>query len=172
MAAGMKLNLGSGTQILKGWTGVDIFKAEIQYNLRKFPWPWDAGSASEILASHILEHFTREQGVQFLEECHRILEPYGRLHIAVPDMDKFIDCHLTGDFTPLQGYGWTDLNYLCGGDEREIFDHNKHKYMYCFASLAYTLLDLGFGGIVRRVKPLDFDNPAYAHLSLYVDAVK
>jgi hypothetical protein len=168
----MKLNLGSGDQHLEGWTGVDIFKADVQFNLRKFPWPWETGSASEILASHILEHFDRLDGRQFLYQCYRILTPGGAIHLAVPDMDKFIDCQLTRDFSPLKGYEWTDLNHLCGGDDRELFDTNKHKYMYCFASLAWTLESIGFTEVKRRMKPASFDNARHGHLSLYVDAVK
>lgn len=169
----LRLNLGNGNQKLAGWTNVDLTgKADIYHDLRLCPWPFDDGSASEILASHVLEHFTRDEGYRFLDECYRILGPNGALHIAVPDMDKFIDAHLSGDFSPLKGYEWTDLNHLMGGDESELFYFNKHRYMYCFASLAYTLLNTGFAGIVRRVKPMDFDNAKHAHLSLYMDAIK
>lgn len=164
----MKLNLGSGTFKLDGWENVDLPEVDLSV----FPWPWADGSADEILASHILEHFDRMTGENFLIQCHRVLVPGGKLHIAVPDMDKFIDCRLAEDFSPLGGYKWTDLNHFMGGDSTEHQQQNLHRYMYCFASLAWILQGTGFKRIEYRNRPAQFDNPKYALISLYVDAVK
>lgn len=168
----MKLNLGAGSHIVPGYMSVDIGgKADKRMNLAERPWPWADGSIDEILASHVLEHFTRDDGREFLFECYRLLPPGGVLHLAVPDMDKFIDCHLAGDFTPLKGYHWTDLNYLMGGDHSETNLLQRHRYMYCRASLGDTLTAVGFR-ILPRSGPGALDNHAYAALSLYMDAYK
>lgn len=170
----MWLNLGCNGDRLKGWLNVDLpgLDADIHHDLSIFPWPFDDNSVDKILASHILEHMTREDGVKFLSECFRVLSPGGVLHIAVPDMDKFIDCHLNNDFTPLGNYLWIDLNYFAGGDSRENIDSMRHKYMYCFASLAYTLQGVGFREVEHRKTLLPFDSFAYKAISLYVDARK
>jgi len=164
----MRLNLGCADWKLEGWENVDLPGLDLSV----FPWPWKENSIDEILASHVLEHFDKRIGYEFLKECYRILKPGGVLHVAAPDMDKFIDCWRAGDFSPLGGYVWTSLNYLMGGDLSEPRPEWRHQYMYCFASLAWTLERAGFEQIELRNDPLEIDNPEYADFSLYVDAVK
>ena len=53
----MKLNLGAGDHALPGYSGVDLTRATYIHDLRRRPWPFDAGSVEAIVASHILEHF-------------------------------------------------------------------------------------------------------------------
>jgi SAM-dependent methyltransferase len=162
-----KLNLGCADWKLPGWDNIDL----PQVDLGVFPWPWVDNSIDEILASHILEHFTRADGKRFLAECWNILRPGGALYIAVPDLDKFIECHLSGDFAPLGGYRWTDLNHLMGGDKSDLRPEWRHKYMYSFDSLSFALLQLDFELITRRGME-EFDNPAYKAISLYMSAIK
>lgn len=169
----MHLNLGCGYDrdafMLEGFDNIDVKGGGI--DLGRFPWPWPDNSAEVIVASHILEHFTRTVGSMFLLECYRVLEPGGMLHLAVPDMDRFIDCRLHDDWAPVANYKWRDLNHLMGGDGTEPDTHNRHKYMYCFASLGYTLEQIGFD-VYHRDGPNEYDNPRYEPISLYVDAVK
>lgn len=167
---GDKLNLGAGSWKLTGWQNVDYDTVD----LARFPWPWKDNTVSEILASHVLEHFTKAEGVLFLLQCWRILEPGGVLHIAVPDMDKFIMCRLSGDYSQLNGYPWISLDDLLGGNTGDVLatDLDKHKYMYCEASLSWTLKLHGYERVARRFFPMEFDNPNYAPISLYMDAVK
>lgn len=167
----MKLNLGCGHMRLEGFVNVDLAGSDQDVDLSVFPWPWGDYTVEGIVASHILEHFTKGDAYVFMAECYRILEPFGNLHIAVPDMDKFIQAHLTGDFSPLGGYAWTDLNYLCGGDETEINPAQRHKYMYSREALFYTLEAVGFEAYFDRQRA-HFDNPDYEAISLYVTAVK
>jgi hypothetical protein len=165
----LRLNLGAGAWRPGGYISVDMAGAEICHDLRAMPWPWADESVSAILASHVLEHFGRLEGCRFLTECWRILTPGGRLHLAVPDMDKFIACRLSGDYSPLGGYAWTDLNDLLGGGAREPRPEQRHQYMYCRDSLEHALLRLGFS--IGRSSAI-CHNPAYAAISLYMDAVK
>jgi SAM-dependent methyltransferase len=176
----MKLNVGATHPSSPGWTTVDMGTADIQHDLSVRPWPFEEDSIDAIVASHILEHFPQEGGVAFLQECHRILKPGGALRIAVPDLDKFIRAHVTGDFAPLGGYHWTDMNYLMGGPPAfELRPEWRHYYAYCYASLAYTLNDVGFVHIARSafnqpVRPmfLGTDTPEFQHMSLYVECEK
>lgn len=169
----MRYDIGNSVKHA-GWVTVDISGTpDIHHDLRQFPYPLDDNSGDVILLSHVLEHLTRVQGRAMLAECRRILKPGGIIHIAVPDMDKFIDCKGSDedDCCSVAGYHWRSLDNLLGGDESERVPEMRHQYMYCFASLAYTLLDLGYVSIVRR-RPWEFDNPAYHGISLYVDALK
>lgn len=169
--AGIKLNLGCGEWQLDGWHNIDIDQVDLACR----PWPWDDNSADEILASHILEHFTKTDGFLFLLQCWRILKRGGVLHLAVPDMDKFIRCKLAGDYTPLDGYPWISLDDLLGGNTGDVSakESDKHRYMYCEASLSWTLTQTGFTWLNRRTIPVPpIDNPKWAAISLYMDAVK
>ena len=167
-----RYNLGCGNKRIVGWVNVDLEgEPDVTHNLSIFPWPFPDGEAEEILASHILEHFYKKDAWRFLSECHRMLKAGGVLHIAVPDMDKFINCHLTGNWEPIGGYIWRDLNHFMGGDERESKDYQRHKYMYNFETLAYMLNKIGFISS-KRVLAREIDTPEYVPISLYVDAVK
>lgn len=169
----MKLNLGAGATRLPGYMSVDIMgRADKYHDLGSLPWPFDDGGADEILASHVLEHFDLCAGRDFLAECRRILQPGGLLHLAVPDMDKFIRCQLKRDWSELGGYQWVDLNHFMGGDMRETVVQQRHRHMYSFGALAWELQTLGFHSIHRRGYPAVFDNAEYAALSLYVDCVR
>ena len=163
-----RLNLGAGNYPLDGWHNIDLPECD----LRRHPWPWDDKSIDEINASHVLEHFTRAEAFLFLLQCYRILKPGGWLHVAVPDMDKFIDAHLTGNFVPLGGYHWTDLNHFMGGDESETNVAQRHRYMWCHASLAWTLDLVGFVNIGRRTIIQGYDTITHAHITLYMEAQK
>lgn len=170
-ANGKKYNLGAGEVHLEGWVNVDLIRSDENIDLGSFPWPIDDACADEIMASHILEHFTKENARRFLAECYRILGKGGKLYIAVPDMDRFIEAKLTGNPGMLGGYDWQDLNHFMGGDEREARPEMRHRYMYNFETLAYMLSDVGFSKVQQR-KPLKDDNERYHAISLYVTAVK
>ncbi len=168
----LNLNLGAGGRDFPGYISVDISGAAVNHDLGTFPWPFETEAARHIVASHVLEHFDRETGVLFLTECRRILAPGGLLSIAVPDLDKFIDAINTGDYAPLQGYRWTNLNTLAGGGALEPRPEWRHRYIYGWHSLAHTLLEMGYTHIRRRDVLADWDTPEYLAISLYVDARK
>lgn len=171
----MKLNLGGGTATIDGFASVDLTNATYLHDLSRRPWPFTAGSCDALLASHILEHFDKAEGRLFLRECYRILRPGGILALAVPDMDTFITARLTGNYAPLGGYSWIDLNDLMGGGIYEANAAQRHRYMYSFESLAWALTAEGF-----EPEAVPFDGsalghvhtPAYRAISLYVDARK
>ena len=84
----MKLNLGCGNDIKPGYTNVDFrptHPSVVQADLSKFPWPFEDGSADEILMLDFLEHFPYASTPLILFECYRVLSDAGRLVIQVPD---------------------------------------------------------------------------------------
>lgn len=168
----MKLNLGCGLRVIEGFTNVDVERGDVHHDLRAIPWPFTSNECSWINASHILEHFDKLDAYAFLRECHRILERGGLLTLAVPDMDKFITAHLSGDYTPLGEYPLRDMNTLMGGGKDEPDERNRHRYMYCYETLAYMLDACGFDGIHYRAGEALIDNPQYAAISLYMEARK
>lgn len=123
------------------------------------------------MASHILEHFTKEDGRRFLKECYRILAPGGLLHIAVPDMDVFVNCKVSGDWTAVGDYYWRDFNWFFGGDTRETRPEMRHSYLYNEDILKAAMWAAGFTAVNRRA-PLPEDNPRYHAISLYMTGEK
>lgn len=117
----MKLNLGCGSQIVDGWTNVDyalgarlmkipLFAAinrrvrlfEMDWDRRVFvhdlrkEFPWSNGSVDVIYSSHTLEHLSKEDGRNFLDECFRVLRPGGLIRVVVPDLKTIISAYNDG----------------------------------------------------------------------------
>lgn len=160
------INVGCGTRILRHFINYDLPDLDICHR-----WPLPDSSVDYVLMSHVIEHVSRKDAPAAVAEAYRVLVPGGVLHIATPDMDKFIECHLSGDFSPLGGYEWTDLNYLLGGDPAtEYRPEWRHRYMYSYGSLHYLLCEK-FRKICR-VNCRIWDSIEYNPISIYVDAVK
>jgi len=116
-----KLNLGCGEQTPRQWINVDyslgarISKLPlfglINKNLRLFDinwnpdivlhdlrkeFPWEDQEVDVIYSSHTLEHLSREEGLHFLRECHRVLKTNGVIRIVVPDLRTIVEDYLKG----------------------------------------------------------------------------
>lgn len=81
----LRLDLACGNAKAEGFVGVDISEntqADIVLDLEEFKWPWPDDSVYEIRCSHFVEH-VKELGL-FMDNCYRILQPGGILHIFAP----------------------------------------------------------------------------------------
>ena len=77
VSAPLKLNLGSGSTKMDGFTGVDAFPdsgADVIHDLLVYPWPWDDDSVDEIHASHFLEHLSGLERIPFFNELWRVMK--------------------------------------------------------------------------------------------------
>ena len=86
----VKLNLGCGKSIQKGWMNVDKFMfrgVNMIYDLNIIPWPFKDESVDHILLSHVLEHLNNPS--EILIESHRILKVTGVLEVKVPHKDSY-----------------------------------------------------------------------------------
>ena len=73
----MKLNLGCGNKLLKGYINLDKFnyyKCDVTHDLEKFPYPFKNDSVNEILLSHVLEHIGQQPDtfINIIKELYRI----------------------------------------------------------------------------------------------------
>lgn len=90
------LNLGCGTQYHDAWVNLDFkgIPGKVQeHNLLKGI-PFENASFDVLYHSHILEHFTREDGKTFLKECFRVLRNGGILRVVVPDLKDIVQEYL------------------------------------------------------------------------------
>lgn len=80
---GVRLNLGSGDIVLRGFVNVDTFAhpGVFTADLRE-PWPWEDDSIDYVRASHIIEHLPDK--IFTMNELWRVLKPGGRVRISVP----------------------------------------------------------------------------------------
>lgn len=86
---GLRINFGCGRFPIPGWVNVDLdpqAQADVRHNLEQFPYPFESGSADEIMASHVLEHL--HDPFAAMGEFARILRPGGALTIRVPHFSR------------------------------------------------------------------------------------
>lgn len=113
----LKLNLGSGPNKLKGYDNIDLIDGKSAYPLK-----YDSESVDEIRASHILEHFGRNEVPQVLKNWVDKLRPGGVLKIAVPDFDK-----IAADYVARRKHDHPVDAYVLGGQSDE---NDFHRSMF------------------------------------------
>ena len=182
----VKLNLGCGPRTPDGWVNVDYawgarlakipFFRALNRRLRLFDldWsehirlhdltrrlPWSDSSADAIYSSHTLEHFSREDGREFLGECHRVLRENGVLRIVVPDLRPIARAYLEGrvladDF--VESLGVLHRRTRSGLKNRLApFVQSPHRCMYDGPRLLQILDEIGFEASLRA--PFDSEIP-------------
>lgn len=108
------LNLGCGARLHPAWTNVDYVASApsvMTHDLRRgVPFPDDEFDV--VYHSHVLEHFSKTQGRQFLRECFRVLKRGGTLRVAVPDLERIAEMYLR------------TLEQAAAGDERARHDYD------------------------------------------------
>lgn len=176
----LKLHIASGPVKTDGWINVDgVAGADVQMDLRR-TLPFAPDSASMIFCEHFLDHLQFPDVVgRFLAECHRVLEPGGRLRLVMHDGELAAAAYLRRDaeFFRLAMSGAPPsietLNF--------VFRFNGfHQFIYDFETLKSVLDRAGFATIFRssfraseiQALNLDCDGPDRAVQSLYVEAVK
>lgn len=130
----LRLNLGGGLVPLPGYTNVDRKTGQEVY-----PLVYADGSAHEIRASHVLEHFSHRQVLAVLKEWVRVLKPGGRLAIAVPDFTEIAKQYLAGAKLPVE-------SYLMGG---HVDEDDRHGALFDEEQLRDLMRAAGLFGIQR-----------------------
>ena len=174
----LRLSIGSAGIQQEGWIATEIS----HFNLLQ-PQQWrnnlGAKSIDAIMAEHVWEHLTLEEGVTAAKTCWTFLKPGGKIRIAVPDgyfpNPKYIDMVRPG--------GWGD-----GSDDHKVlFNHKNLSEIFERAGFKVELLeyfdDKGefhqrpwdpTDGFISRSRQNDPRNtPTEAHYtSIILDAIK
>ena len=156
------LNVGSFVSMLLNaadcvWLNVDILDLDAYakaygYNFqrldaRKLPFP--DNSHDYIIASHFIEHRTADEGIIFLQECHRVLKPDGVLRLAVPDAELLIRKYMAGELSYFD-----EINPECEKADTQLGKLNalllgNHNSVYDWKTLKLMLEKTGFKPTVQ-----------------------
>ncbi|MBI3902362.1 MAG: methyltransferase domain-containing protein [Nitrosomonadales bacterium] len=120
----------------------------------------DDASVSLIYASHVLEHFGRNEYKAVLEEWFRVLKPGGILRLSVPDFAACAAIYYESGLAD----GLTGLVGLIVGGQRDAYDF--HKMIFDEKFLRQELLDTGF----REVRRWDWRTTEHAGVDDYSQA--
>ena len=82
----MKIEIGSGTRPHKGYTTIDI-RGEVEPEYIGDFRDMEFEDVREVRSHHLLEHFSREDGIEALRIWHSWLRPGGLLVIETPDIE-------------------------------------------------------------------------------------
>lgn len=180
----MRVNLGCGPQVVKDWTNVDyalgawickfplfryfnnkvklfntVWDDDIQLHDLTQKFPWDDNTVEVVYSSHTLEHFSKEDGLIFLKECHRVLRKGGIIRIVVPDLKSVIEQYENGqiradDFVQTLGVLYTKKNNYIK-NKLAPYIQFPHRCMYDTPALLSIMNEIGFE--VESRKGLDSD---------------
>lgn len=150
----LKLNVGSFLNMYHyGWINIDklnlcdyaeaygyIFK---QVDVLK-GLPYADNSVDIIVASHIIEHWNRKEGLKFLKECYRVMKEGGIIRLAVPDGKLLCNKYLDGT---LNEYRFVNIGVENAKDDAESLFQlllAGHQTIYDADSLIKLLEEVGF----------------------------
>ena len=160
----LKLNLGSRDRSMPGFKNMDIDRHEgVDYigdvsDLSRFA----DDSISEIFASNILEHFPHTRTLEVLMEWHRVIAPWGKLYLSVPDFARCAYIYKTYGMSPwLQNFIVGDQGYKTAF-HYAIFDEKR---------LVALCKQAGFSKF-ERVKFFDFSSKKDCSNNVYTEDLK
>jgi predicted SAM-dependent methyltransferase len=153
------LNLGCGQRYHKAWTNIDFVSLsdDVQAHNLLQGIPFLDNTFEVVYHSHVLEHFSKQDGKKFISECYRVLDKNGILRVAVPDLEQIIreylknfELALQNDAVGIQNYEWTMLemydqvvrNTSGGAMAEYIFQKNIPNENYIFERIGEEGRDL------------------------------
>lgn len=185
--SGLKLNIGCGPVDTPGFVRVDFCPGvDIRVDLRR-PLPIPDATSSLIVCEHFLEHLRYPgQALRFLKDCHRILDPGGRLVISVPDTRWPLVSYVTGSIDYRNAcleHQWhpkwitttmehINYHFRQQDDSRGDGHFECHRYAYDEETLAKVLGKAGFGTVRARAFEPGLDSPHRAVGSLFMEGIK
>jgi len=140
-----RLNIGCGNRHLPGFIHVDVENLPHVDYIADAQHLWFAKSETIdlVYASHILEHFGRNEFKGPLREWYRVLKPGGTLRLAVPDFSACASIYYERGLEN----GLTGLIGLIMGGQRNSWDF--HKMIFDEPFLTQVLKEVGFTKVQR-----------------------
>lgn len=126
----MRLNIGCGRDVREGWINVDCLALAPEVCVWSLTnrWPVADGEVEEIMASHVMEHFTLGQRCFVYNEMHRVMQPGGKATVIVP---HWANARAYGDPThewpPVSEFSW----YYLGRAWRDEHAPHTNEMLRC-----------------------------------------
>ena len=95
----IKLNLGSGPSLKKGFINIDLNKfADLRLDLRK-SLLFNKNSVDYIYSEHFFEHlsYTDTTAIRCLQDYYKILKVGCKIRLVIPDMEKVFEAYVERD---------------------------------------------------------------------------
>ena len=147
-----KLHIGCGKVKFEGWINIDIEPDNLVADLicdASKNLPFDDNTCSLIHSEHFLEHLTVEEGVSFLRECYRVLQPGGILRIAMPSLEYIVEKYNSEDWQNQNWLRWSDYQFIKTRAEmlNIAFRWWGHKWLYDKEELNRRFSEAGYVNI-------------------------
>ena len=155
------LNLGCGLRFHPDWVNLDISPIDNQvrrWDLRReLPFPDEMFDV--VYHSHVLKHFSQQDGLRFLGQCYNVLRPGGVLRVVVPDLERIVELYRHALNNALKGV--PDSQFYYDWAIIEMYDQTVREFsggeMTQFARKAspsqITYLKTRLGGELDRMLP-------------------
>jgi predicted SAM-dependent methyltransferase len=144
------LNLGCGQRFHLDWVNLDLHPSSPsvqQWDLQNdLPFPDE--SFDVVYHSHVLEHFSKADGLKLLELCKRVLRLGGTIRVVVPDLERIVQLYLStfekcvaGDQQATEQYDWAMLEMYDqtvrehSGGEMLTYVQNANESQLAFAKV-------------------------------------
>jgi predicted SAM-dependent methyltransferase len=169
-----KLQIGAGGQGIAGWLNTDIEPqgGEAYLDATKlFPIP--NGGLTYIFSEHVFEHLSYNDVLVMLRECHRTLQPGGKVRIATPNLLTLIRLFQDSKTDEMRNYisgklkapYWPETLPLTVSPECVILNYELksfgHQFVYDPQTLRESLERTGFQAI-KEFAPGESDDPQLA----------
>ena len=159
----LKLNLGSGKRKIEGFIGIDKYDEDADVKADCLDLPYEDDSVDEILAIHLLEHLSKEEGEKALEHWYKKLKIGGKLYMELPNIDRIIEMYkIEGDLYKKLVNNWELIHHIYGSQSNE---GQFHKWGYTYKHLKNLLEEKGFKKI-ERIKTMNLKCIGYTHMGV------
>jgi predicted SAM-dependent methyltransferase len=160
-----RLNIGCGEYPGSGvddWLNIGLFslrrvpygvvrhengRALLHFDMtRAIPMPDD--SVQYVYSSHFIEHLSLDQGIAFLQECHRVMCSGAHIRITCPDLEIWICRYMENEMAFFERFYGIFQSYPNLHTKGQILMGQVqgwgHKWLYDFESLRDLMTRAGF----------------------------
>lgn len=153
------------------------------------PFPIEDESLAWCYSEHFIEHLTLADGIAWLADMYRLLEPGGFVRVSTPDLRKYAQGYVdpTDPFLREHGHHIASMVSDPSAVDRPAFMMNQtfyswgHKWIYDLEEMRFAAVQAGFSADAveqrafrdsRAAEVATIDVPARADESLYVEIEK
>lgn len=143
----MKLNLGCGDKMRKGWLNVDSRPLPanghqfLRADIRDLRGMIHAGAVEEIVAWDVLEHMPRADAEAVLRNCLELLKPGGTLEVKMPEIGALLRWSEKQQDLKAVSFRWYGQHDV---DPAWMYPQNVHQYCWFVNDFIATATRIGY----------------------------